>query len=107
LRTTVAPSFQLDTVAGDGWVAVGDAASAYDPISSQGVYKALADGLRAGSALATHLAGDATSLAQYRAALAGRFDGYLAQRNHFYGVERRWPEASFWRKRRSRSRAQQ
>jgi flavin-dependent dehydrogenase len=34
-----APSFLLDYVAGDDWLAVGDAAAAYDPISSRGIHK--------------------------------------------------------------------
>ena len=53
-----APSFHLDRTAGHGWLAVGDAASAYDPISSQGIYKALSDGLEAGKAIASSLDGD-------------------------------------------------
>src|SRR5262249_20235739 len=40
-----APSFFLDKVAADDWLAVGDAAAAYDPISSQGIHKALSDGI--------------------------------------------------------------
>lgn len=100
LRTTVAPSFRLDSTAGDGWVAVGDAASAFDPISSQGVYKALADGLRAAPAIAAQLGGEADAFAEYEQAQAARFTGYLAQRDYFYTKEDRWPDAPFWRARR-------
>jgi flavin-dependent dehydrogenase len=101
LRACVAPSFQLDKVAGVGWVAVGDAASAFDPISSQGVYKALADALRAAPVIVAQLAGERDAFAEYQPAQAARFAGYLAQRDYFYGGERRWPGAPFWRKRRA------
>ena len=62
--TCAAPSFLLDEVAGDGWLAVGDAASAYDPISSQGIYKALSDGVRAGEAIAGSFGGNDAKLAR-------------------------------------------
>jgi flavin-dependent dehydrogenase len=35
----------LDTAAGDGWIAVGDAACAFDPIASQGLYHAMSTAL--------------------------------------------------------------
>jgi len=98
-----APSFILDATGGPGWLAVGDAAAAYDPISSQGICKALADGIEAASAIAAYLDGNAAQLGERRAALALRFDAYLKSRDFFYGLERRWPNASFWKKRRAQS----
>lgn len=103
LRT--APSFVLDRPCGTGWLAVGDAASSYDPISSQGIYKALLDGLEAAEPIARWL-GDAIDAAgpldDYAAAVAARFADYLGNRNYFYEIERRWPAAPFWLRRRSR-----
>ena len=52
-----APSFVLDRICGSDWLAVGDAAAAYDPIASQGIHKALSDGLLSAAAIADHLAG--------------------------------------------------
>jgi flavin-dependent dehydrogenase len=101
--TCAAPSFFLDKVAGDGWLAVGDAASAYDPISSQGIYKALSDGARAGEAIAASLGGDDAGLGEYQASAAPRFEQYLGQRNFFYGLERRWPASAFWTRRQART----
>ena len=72
-----APSFLLDKPAGKGWLAVGDAASAYDPISSQGIHKALSDGLEAANAIAPWLDGGADKLAEYGSSVANRFDVYL------------------------------
>lgn len=103
LRRT-ALSFVLDKVCGDGWLAMGDAASAYDPISSQGLYKALAEGLQAAEVLAARLAGGGEEAsADYGAAVAARFEDYLKNRNYFYEIERRWPSAPFWERRRART----
>lgn len=95
-RLAVRPalSCRLDRPCGRGWLAVGDAASCCDPISSQGIYKALLDGLEAADAVAAGQALDG-----YATAVAHRFEEYLEVRDHFYGVERRWPETPFWRRR--------
>lgn len=87
----------LEPPAGERWVAVGDAASAYDPISSQGIYKALLDGTEAGAALA----GEDGGIGGYADAVHRRFTTYLAHRRHFYDLETRWPDAPFWRRRRN------
>ena len=92
-------SAMLDRVEGDGWIAVGDAASAYDPIASQGIHKALADAADASRTIAA-----ATGHAQpppwrYGERVAARFDDYLANRAHLYSLERRWPDRPFWRER--------
>jgi flavin-dependent dehydrogenase len=104
LAVSVASSSRLDRAAGEDWVAVGDAAATYDPISSQGVHKALADALRAAPAVAARLSGEGAGLGDYEAAVAARFDAYLANRDYFYSIERRWPAAAFWRRRRRTAR---
>jgi flavin-dependent dehydrogenase len=98
-----APSFVLDHVCGSDWLAVGDAASAYDPIASQGIHKALVDGLQSAAAIADHLAGVRTAFDQYQASIVARFTDYLDNRNYFYDLERRWPSSAFWQNRRQRS----
>jgi flavin-dependent dehydrogenase len=98
-----APSFILEPIAGEGWLAVGDAACAYDPISSQGIHKALTDGLAAAGAIAAARRGSPTALAGYRGDQAARFGRYCATRSHFYGLERRWPASPFWRARQARA----
>lgn len=90
----------LDPPADDGWLAVGDAASAYDPISSQGIHKALTDGIAAAGAIASWLAGDPRGVADYRVGVGERFIEYLEMRNYFYETERRWSDGPFWRRRR-------
>jgi len=99
LRAWPAHSFRLDRVVGKGWLAAGDAASAYDPISAQGVFKALGGGIAAGTAVHSHLAGDAEALPTYADTVQRDFQVYTANRGHFYAQERRWPQASFWSRR--------
>ncbi len=50
---------RLVPLAGDGWLAAGDAAAAFDPIASQGLFTALSGGFFAGNAAADALSGNA------------------------------------------------
>ena len=101
LRFAPAPTFRLDRVAGDRWLAAGDAASAFDPISSQGIHKAISNGLAAAPAITARLAGDRGALDEYAAGVAARYTAFAENRDYFYGLEDRWPEAPFWRARRA------
>lgn len=97
----LAPSFLLDRMWGPDWLAVGDAASAFDPLSSQGIYKALSSGLLASQCLAAHFADpERRTLAEYQATVERQFTHYAQQRGYFYDQERRWRDAPFWRQRR-------
>ena len=95
-----APSAYLDRPTGPDWLAVGDAASSFDPLSSQGIYKALADGLKAAEAITAWLDGDTGALDKYAAFVASRFADYRRNRAYFYAVERRWAGSPFWARRR-------
>lgn len=67
-RTTDAtPHSRL--AAGEGWLAVGDAAAAFDPISSQGLTNSLSSAWFATHALRDHLQGDTRALDTYAAAV--------------------------------------
>lgn len=103
LRAWPAHSFLLDRPVGENWLAVGDAAAAYDPISAQGIHKALAGGLLAAEALLRRLGGEPAAFDGYTAALRDGFARYAANRAYFYAQETRWPDAPFWRNRRERS----
>jgi flavin-dependent dehydrogenase len=103
LQVCNAPSLLLDRAVGNDWLAVGDAASTYDPISSQGIYKALANGVQAAEVIAAFLAGDGEGLSDYQAAVASRFEDYLVNRNFFYGMEQRWSASPFWSRRQQRT----
>src|SRR5262249_2634984 len=62
LRLSATNSSRLDNFIGRNWLAVGDAACAFDPLSSQGIYFALESGLRAAEAIRTYLSGRETAL---------------------------------------------
>lgn len=90
---------RLDRAGGAGWVAVGDAASSFDPLSSQGILKALRSGIFGAYTAADALGGDGDAVSRYARFVAEEFDAYLSARALFYGREQRWPEHEFWRRR--------
>lgn len=98
-----APSFLLDSVGGAGWLAVGDAACCLDPLASQGIHKALSDGLRAEEVITAWLGSRRDTTDAYRATMAKQFDEYIVNRNYFYRLETRWQDSPFWRHRHERA----
>ncbi|ATB45430.1 tryptophan 7-halogenase [Corallococcus macrosporus] len=90
---------QLDRMQGEQWLAVGDAACTYDPLSSQGITKALDSALLAADALERYLRGDLEALQTYEATLNERFQEHQRTRGAYYRQEQRWPQAPFWRNR--------
>ena len=96
---TGAGSMRLDRFVGDGWLAVGDAAISFDPLSSQGMLNALYTGLRGGQALARALLGDHAGIAGYTERLEQVYGAYLRNRLAFYAAEPRWADHAFWRRR--------
>ncbi len=99
-RPTAANSTRLAGFAGAGWIAAGDAAIAFDPLSSQGIFTALYAGLHAARALHAHLTGDAGALAAYDRNLTAIYAAYLHHRAVFYRLESRWAQQPFWHRRR-------
>jgi flavin-dependent dehydrogenase len=95
-----AHSRRLEPAAGEGWLAVGDAASLFDPLSAQGIVKGLRSGVFAAYALGDLLArGDPRGLLRYERHVRDEFAGYCRARSRFYAEERRWPDSDFWRRR--------
>jgi flavin-dependent dehydrogenase len=92
-------SHRLDPLVGEGWLAVGDAATTFDPLSSQGIFKALRSGLLASFAILDYFKGNRAGLARYAAALAREYESYLETRLDYYGREQRWPHSPFWQRR--------
>ena len=84
-----------DMVAGERWAAVGDAAAAFDPLSSHGLTTALWTGERVGAALAS---GDDGALTAYSEAHRRGVEEYRAEHARLYGLERRF-DSEFWRRR--------
>jgi flavin-dependent dehydrogenase len=94
-----ARSQHLDPPCGIGWLAVGDAAMAFDPLASQGIAKALDHGKRAASSIAAYLSGDAMSLERLALDLRREYASYRATRADYYRIEMRWPQSVFWKRR--------
>jgi flavin-dependent dehydrogenase len=102
-RLSIAPagSSRLRAPARARWMACGDAAASYDPLSSWGVQSALESGMSTAGIVSALLRGVSGS------SPAGTRDpwlSYIANRNAYYGLERRWPASPFWRRRQTRSR---
>jgi len=100
---TAAHSSTLDPCAGEGWLAAGDAALSFDPISSQGLLNALFTGLAAAEASDRALSGATDALSEYRRTIAEIQGAYRRHLALIYGAERRWSAAPFWRRRQSSS----
>jgi flavin-dependent dehydrogenase len=101
-RMVSASSSCLAAFAGAGWLAVGDAAASYDPLSSQGITVALSSGIEAAGAIAAQLgagAGGSEALASYDRRRRRDFFDYLVLRAAYYALERRFPRSEFWRRR--------
>lgn len=96
-RISSAESGRLERVLGDRWLAAGDACASFDPLSSQGILSALYSGLKAGSALNSHLDGDSDALSGYADNVDAVFDAYLKNRLLYYSYEQRWPRSPFWK----------
>ena len=88
-----APSYCLAPLCGAGWLAIGDAASAYDPITSQGISKALANGLLAAETISKQ-----SGSQRFAHSVEVAYQYYLSMRRYLYGLEQRWPDAPFWKK---------
>lgn len=84
---------RLNRFVGPGWIACGDAAIAFDPLSSQGIYTALYTGMRAARAVQD------AAFEGYAAHLEEIWHYYQERVFNEYKAVRRWPEAEFWRTR--------
>lgn len=89
----------LDRFTGEGWLAAGDAALSFDPLSSQGILTALYTGMKAGQALHARLSGDRTALDEYAERLQTIREAYRRNHAHVYAAEARWAHCPFWKRR--------
>lgn len=87
------------SAAGDGWLAAGDSAMALDPLSSQGLFNALATGLEAGEATRALLDGDDMATGRYAARMSRIWQAYVGHHATYYAMETRWRDAPFWTRR--------
>ena len=81
---------------GEGWLAVGDSACSYDPISGRGIFNALRWATAASAAITECLKGNMAPTTRYASQVRLEYDEYVRQRRLYYASERRWPEHFFW-----------
>lgn len=94
-----AHSHLLQPVAGDGWIAAGEAAAGFDPLSSMGIGYAIASGIQSARVASSALGGNAEHARLYASDVAQHYRAYLAKRQAYYLIEKRWPESPFWARR--------
>jgi flavin-dependent dehydrogenase len=83
---------RLASPVGCGWVAAGDAAVTFDPLSSQGILTALLLGRDAGRAVLD-------PSFDHRARWEQVVRDYARERSHWYAAERRFTASRFWARR--------
>ncbi len=94
----------IDRAIAPGWLALGDALIALDPLSASGVTGALEDAIVAAETLARLLdlpdRGEARDLrSSYAARANATLRRFLLERSAIYGAERRWSKSGFWQRR--------
>lgn len=94
-----ASSERTSRIAGERWLAVGDAAASYDPLSSYGINAAMGAGFHAASAIADFIAGRDDALQSYARMMDRAYAQYLMMNYGYYGMERRWTGKQFWQRR--------
>ena len=98
-KVVYAPSTCRTAICGKDWVAVGDSASSYDPLSGRGIFKGLRQGDSAARAIDAKLRGDEHAIGRYADQVRNEFEQYVRQRRYHYSNERRWTDRPFWRAR--------
>lgn len=102
IRVFAAHSACLDQAAGPGWIAVGDALLAMDPLTSSGIAGALSDAQAAVPAIVAQLNGDTALSREYAERASRNLVGYVDGLRRQYGQERRWMDSLFWARRQTR-----
>lgn len=96
---TAAGSHCLERFAGPGWFAAGDAACAFDPLSSHGIAFALRSGIDAGLAAYECLGNAPSAVNDYDQKLCWAMQLQEEQRVQIYRQEGRWADHLYWQRR--------
>lgn len=95
-----ARSQRTSPVCGSGWIALGDAALVYDPLSSRGIAKALSHGQLGAAIIADCMAGNDAASEAYAARILEEYAEHRNMRRGYYVLEGRWPDSVYWTRRR-------
>lgn len=99
LRVAAAHEQWLDAASGPDWLAVGDACLSFDPLASQGLLNSLVTGSEAALAVRRSLAGDAGALPAWDVWIRSIRAAYRSHHQHYYALEPRWANETFWARR--------
>ncbi len=96
--TVAANSTRLTEVCGNHWAALGDAALSFDPLSSQGMFNAMASAMQLRDLILEFgFTEDLTTI--YSGQTNRIWQQYLHHKSTFYQAEQRWKEETFWKRR--------
>jgi flavin-dependent dehydrogenase len=96
---TAAHSQSLKRVADQGWLAVGDAAYTFDPLSSLGIFKALRMAILASYAVHDHFHNKQQGVEKYQKLAQAELENYAAKHQQYYAEEQRFADYPFWSRR--------
>ncbi len=96
--TVAANSTKLEQVAGQKWAALGDAAISFDPLSSQGMFNAMASAMQL-KALILQFGFTAELPKVYTRQIDQIWLHYLKHKRIYYRAETRWQASEFWKRR--------
>ena len=85
--------------AGRDWYAIGDAAMSFDPLSSQGMFNAMATAMQLCDLIVEFGTKSLDIRNIYSDQLSQVWRHYQRHKNYYYSQERRWNNAAFWRRR--------
>lgn len=101
-----ANSTRLKLVSGQQWAALGDAAISFDPLSSQGMFNAMANALQLTDLITQHqvvLQSNSEKAQHFQKEYSEQVNQiwkyYLQHKRFFYSQELRWRNSEFWKRR--------
>lgn len=89
----------LESSAGAGWAAAGDAAVSFDPLSSHGMTSALWTGQRVAEIAVEFINDTECNYEKYNTGIAAGVSDFLHHKKQIYSRERRWRDQPFWQRR--------
>jgi flavin-dependent dehydrogenase len=92
---------QLNEVICDKWLAIGDAAISFDPLSSQGIFFALYSGIRGAEAILAckEMETGEAAMNTYQQQVDNVFQANQKARQYHYASEARFSEQTYWQQR--------
>lgn len=102
-RLATAGTAKLEHAAGADWLAIGDAAASFDPLSAHGMTTALWMGIQAAAAASLAVDGDVSAPERYAARVRTGVEHFSRQRTAVYSRELRFRDQPFWQRRHERS----